>query len=54
MSQSYAKAIQRQSCITVEMNDLEISALVAKGYLPEEIFTQVFAACHWSPSVLKQ
>jgi hypothetical protein len=23
-------------CITVEMNDLEISALVAKGYLPEE------------------
>jgi hypothetical protein len=23
-------------CITVEMNDLEISALVAKGYLTEE------------------
>jgi hypothetical protein len=23
-------------CITVEMNDLEISVLVAKGYLPED------------------
>jgi hypothetical protein len=27
---------RKARCITVEMNDLEISALVAKGYLPEE------------------
>jgi hypothetical protein len=27
---------RRTRCITVEMNELEISALVAKGHLPEE------------------
>jgi len=27
---------RRTRCITVEMNEFEISALVVKGYLPEE------------------